>query len=118
MITANQIANILDLWHTNASEKLQTLSNRLCAAHSEGQTCCMEDNTFVMFLAAQLDLLRKKDHSEAVIDHATHVARHVFLHGALDELVADWITKTEQRPSTGTVIDLLRWSYTQTLEPR
>lgn len=46
-----------------------------------------------------------------------HKKRHQELHEALDELVADWITHTEARPSTGTVLDLIRWSHKQTLRP-
>jgi hypothetical protein len=47
-------------------------------------------------------------------DHRQH---HIELHEALDELVADWITNTDGRPSTSTVLDLMRWSNLQTLSP-
>jgi len=46
-----------------------------------------------------------------------HKKRHIKLHSALDELVADWITHTESLPSQGTVLDLINWSYGQTKDP-
>lgn len=46
-----------------------------------------------------------------------HKQRHIELHAALDELVADWISHTESLPSASTVLELMRWSYGQTLNP-
>jgi len=46
-----------------------------------------------------------------------HRARHVELHKMLDELVADWMTHTGKRPSSSSVLELLEWSNTQTVEP-
>ena len=46
-----------------------------------------------------------------------HLERHVKLHKMLDELVADWIAETESYPSKGTVMDLVAWSYEQTIDP-
>ena len=46
-----------------------------------------------------------------------HRQRHIELHRALDELVADWITHARARPSEGTVLDLLRWSSSQAEYP-
>ena len=44
-----------------------------------------------------------------------HKNRHIELHKYLDELVADWIFQTGMLPSQGTVLDLMGWSYQQTL---
>lgn len=46
-----------------------------------------------------------------------HLERHTELYKALDELVADWIAQTDGRPSKATVLDLIRWSYSQTKSP-
>jgi len=46
-----------------------------------------------------------------------HKARHVELHKALDELVADFIRHTGGMPSRTTLTDLMGWSWTQTLNP-
>lgn len=46
-----------------------------------------------------------------------HKQRHVELHRAFDELLADWIAQTGKLPSQHTVMDLLTWSFRQTLEP-
>lgn len=46
-----------------------------------------------------------------------HIARHKLLHHYFDELIADWITRTGNRPSEATVRDLIEWSYEQTINP-
>ena len=46
-----------------------------------------------------------------------HRIRHIKLHEALNELVADWIGHTTSMPSTGTVMDLMKWSHEQTINP-
>jgi hypothetical protein len=46
-----------------------------------------------------------------------HKQRHEFLHKVLDELVADWKGNTESRPSSATVMQLLRWSSKQARKP-
>lgn len=51
------------------------------------------------------------------MDYKEHKARHQLLHKELDELVADFITHTNSRPSKATVMELIEWSYTQTLNP-
>jgi len=48
---------------------------------------------------------------------AGHIKTHKLLHKCLDELVADWITHTEGRPSANTVLDLMTWSCTQLEDP-
>jgi hypothetical protein len=56
-------------------------------------------------------------HSES---HETHKQRHIELHGALDELVADFIAHGkigEHRPSETTVMELMKWSHQQTQDP-
>ena len=51
-----------------------------------------------------------------------HQHRHVYLHRALDELVADWIRHTvhlggDKTLTTATIMDLMQWSYEQTQQP-
>lgn len=46
-----------------------------------------------------------------------HKARHAELHRALDELAADWMRHTGRRMSSATVLELLEWSHTQTINP-
>jgi hypothetical protein len=47
-----------------------------------------------------------------------HKARHVQLHRALDELLADFILHNPGKyPSKMPVLDLMRWSHAQTLKP-
>lgn len=46
-----------------------------------------------------------------------HKQRHIELHKAFDELLADWIRHTEKMPGTSTVMELMQWSYTQTIQP-
>lgn len=41
-----------------------------------------------------------------------HRLRHVELHQAFDELLADWIRHVRTaRPSTATVLELMQWSH-------
>lgn len=47
-----------------------------------------------------------------------HRARHIFLHQALDELVADYINHHKYSLLTKTtMIDFMKWSGEQTREP-
>jgi hypothetical protein len=46
-----------------------------------------------------------------------HRERHEFLHSALDELVADFITHTNKLPGKTTVLELIQWSSSQALNP-
>lgn len=46
-----------------------------------------------------------------------HKQRHIELHQALDELVADFVNHTEKLLSTTTVMELVQWSYQQTQNP-
>lgn len=46
-----------------------------------------------------------------------HKERHVTLHKALDELLADWMACTRQTVTDKTVGDLMKWSYEQTQNP-
>jgi len=52
-----------------------------------------------------------------VMTREEHIERHKLLHQHLDELVADWIGRTSNTPSQKTVMDLVKWSYSQTLNP-
>lgn len=45
-----------------------------------------------------------------------HRARHIELHQALDELVADMISNTAAMPSETKVIELMQWSHKQTID--
>lgn len=46
-----------------------------------------------------------------------HKDLHIELHQKLDELVADFIRHTDALPSRNTILELIRWSARQTLEP-
>lgn len=46
-----------------------------------------------------------------------HRQRHVALHVALDELLADFIRHTSEPPLQRPIIDLIQWNYGQTLSP-
>lgn len=48
---------------------------------------------------------------------AEHIERHKLLHQYFDELLADWIIHTGHRPSEHTVMEFLKWSYGQTINP-
>jgi len=45
-----------------------------------------------------------------------HQQLHRELHQHLDMLVADWIAETKSLPSKATVLELLQWSYKQSIE--
>ena len=46
-----------------------------------------------------------------------HKKRHIELHNAFDELLEDAIRYGGLLPSKATVLDLMRWSHNQTIEP-
>ena len=46
-----------------------------------------------------------------------HRERHIGLNKMLDELVADYITHTENLPSQTTLMEFMQWSFEQTKEP-
>ena len=46
-----------------------------------------------------------------------HLERHKKLQKMLDELVGDWITETGELPHNTTMIEFMRWSYLQTVNP-
>ncbi|HEY7195462.1 MAG TPA: hypothetical protein VH439_17095 [Gemmatimonadales bacterium] len=47
-----------------------------------------------------------------------HRARHRFLHDALDELVADYLSQHRRMlPSETSLMALMQWSYDQTQQP-
>lgn len=54
------------------------------------------------------------------MEYKEHKARHKELHKVLDELVADFITHNkngEYLPSKVSIMKLMEWSYSQTLNP-
>lgn len=46
-----------------------------------------------------------------------HKARHVYLHRALDELIADFIYHTQGLPSKTTLMEFMRWASEQKDNP-
>ena len=47
-----------------------------------------------------------------------HIERHKQLHSSLDELLADWMINSGlERPLEHTILELLEWSYAQTINP-
>lgn len=46
-----------------------------------------------------------------------HKERHVELHRALDELVADFFRHTGKFPSDTSLMSLMEWSHQQSLSP-
>lgn len=51
------------------------------------------------------------------MDREEHKAKHQELHKALDELMADWITHTNNMPSTAKLWGLVVWSHQQCDNP-
>jgi hypothetical protein len=51
------------------------------------------------------------------MDIHQHKEIHSMLHKKLDELVADYITHCEILPSKTSIMELMQWSYQQTLNP-
>jgi hypothetical protein len=50
-------------------------------------------------------------------DPAQHKARHKVLHHHLDELLADWIDHDTGHSIRSPIMELIEWSYQQTLNP-
>ena len=46
-----------------------------------------------------------------------HIKRHLELHKSLDELTADLITQTKRNLTDTTIMELMEWSYQQTINP-
>lgn len=46
-----------------------------------------------------------------------HIERHKELHKYLDELSADFISHTKKLVSETTIMELMEWSYQQTIKP-
>ena len=49
--------------------------------------------------------------------HEEHQQRHVELHKAFDELLADWTIHDRNAHLTSTIEELMKWSYEQTQNP-
>lgn len=47
-----------------------------------------------------------------------HLEKHIQLHNSFDELLADFISHTGKRPSETSVMELMNWSYEQTINPK
>ena len=47
-----------------------------------------------------------------------HIERHIQLHKSLDELIADFIGHTGKLPSKTTILELMQWSFEQTINPK
>lgn len=70
------------------------------------------ERSYSYLLGKYLELL-----GQTQMTREEHIERHEKLHKALDELVADWILKTDQRPSERSILELLQWSFQQTKDP-
>lgn len=46
-----------------------------------------------------------------------HKARHQILHAHLDELVADFLTKTGKLATKTSIMELMEWSHKQITDP-
>lgn len=46
-----------------------------------------------------------------------HIERHKLLHKYFDELLGDFIQKTEKSLSQTNLIEFMEWSYQQTIKP-
>ena len=46
-----------------------------------------------------------------------HIEHHKKLHASLDELSADHIRHTNKVPSETTLMELMKWSHEQTINP-
>lgn len=52
------------------------------------------------------------------MDRDSHRVRHLELHNALDELIADFVMHNpDSLPGNTILMDFMRWSYSQTLGP-
>lgn len=51
------------------------------------------------------------------MDKIEHKIRHLELHRALDELMADFVIHTRKRLSKTNIMDLAKWSFDQTINP-
>ena len=49
--------------------------------------------------------------------HDEHIEKHKILHRNLDELIANFISHTDCLPSDTTLMQLMKWSYMQTINP-
>ncbi len=52
-----------------------------------------------------------------ICNEIEHKQRHIELHKHLDELIADYIIHTKGLPSKNTILDLINWSFSQTINP-
>jgi len=58
-----------------------------------------------------------KNEEKVFNENDVHKERHLKLHAALDELLADYINYTGRLLSETTALDLMEWSYQQAILP-
>ncbi len=51
------------------------------------------------------------------MDKKEHIIRHKQLHSNLDELAANFIRATKKTPSKTTLMEFMKWSHSQTINP-
>lgn len=51
------------------------------------------------------------------MDEKKHRQLHVKMHKTLDAVIADFMKHTDRLPSKTPIIELLEWSYQQTIQP-
>lgn len=61
-----------------------------------------------------LAVVKPTEHGYA--DSVAHKERHKLLHSMLDELIADYINHSNKRLGQTTIMDLISWSHSQTIE--
>mgnify|MGYP007044042991 CR=1 FL=1 len=59
----------------------------------------------------------RKNKIQKSLTKQEHITRHKELHGFLDELIADFITHTKKHLAETTLMDLMKWSHQQTINP-
>lgn len=61
--------------------------------------------------------VRIHERGMTIMDEQEHIEHHKKLHKAFDELVADYISHTDQQFGKITVYELMEWSHRQIVEP-
>lgn len=59
------------------------------------------------------EYISKEEHTKIV----EHKRIHIEMHLKLDELVSDYIAHTKKSLTDTSILDLMIWSYSQTLKP-
>jgi len=66
---------------------------------------------------ANMITIKKRSDMAVETSPEDHKIRHVELHKCLDEIIADFISHTNKMPSKTKVLELMDWSYKQTIKP-